>query len=101
MKPFFGALLAAGLALAQDTAVWRSGSGAWNDPAHWSAGLPTPYGGVDVRGNSVVTVPPGTWVAGDLRVCVGAIRGQGGREGGHPAAFSATTVLPVHAKVSR
>lgn len=53
---------------AQDATEWRSGSGAWNDPTHWSAGLPRPDFGADIRGNSDVTVPAGTWVAGDLRV---------------------------------
>jgi len=64
-----GALLfAAGLALAQDATEWRNGSGAWNDAARWTAGLPTPFAGADVRGNSQVRVPSGTWVAGDLRI---------------------------------
>jgi hypothetical protein len=61
-------LLAAGLALAQDPTAWRPGIGAWNDAAHWTAGLPGPYAGVDVSGNSQVSVPSGTWVAGDLRI---------------------------------
>ena len=61
-------LLTAGLALAQDSTVWRTGSGTWNDAAHWTAGLPNPHTGADVRGNSQVTVPFGTWLAGDLRI---------------------------------
>ena len=62
------ALLAASSALAQDSTVWTTGSGAWNDASHWTFGLPTPLTGADVRGNSQVTVPSGTFVAGDLRV---------------------------------
>ena len=61
-------LLAAGLALAQDPTVWRAGSGAWNDAARWTAGLPNPLTDADVRGDSLVTVPSGTWVVGDLRI---------------------------------
>ena len=44
------------------------GIGAWSDPAHWTAGLPNPYAGVDVGGNSQVTVPPGTWAIGGLGI---------------------------------
>ena len=61
-------LLAAGLALAQNSAVWRTSSGAWNDAARWSAGIPDPLTGADVRGDSRVAVPDGTWLAGDLRI---------------------------------
>jgi hypothetical protein len=61
-------LLAAGLGLAQGPTVWRAGSGSWNDAARWTAGLPNPFAGADVRGDSQVTVPAGTWVSGDLRI---------------------------------
>jgi hypothetical protein len=64
----FVTLLAAGPALAQDPTTWRAGSGAWNDAERWTAGLPNPFASADVGGNSQVTVPPGTWVAGDLRI---------------------------------
>jgi hypothetical protein len=61
-------LLAAGLALAQAPTTWRSGSGAWNDAARWTAGLPNPFASADVRGDSQITVPSGIWVSGDLRI---------------------------------
>ncbi len=62
------ALLAAGLALAQVPTTWRSGNGAWNDAARWTAGLPNPFASADVRGDSQITVPSGIWVSGDLRI---------------------------------
>lgn len=62
------AVLAAGAAFAQEAIVWRPGDGNWNDRAHWAAGFPKPASGVDIGGASHVTVPPGTWPAGDLRV---------------------------------
>lgn len=62
------ALLAAGMALAQDSTVWSTGNGAWNDAARWSLGIPDPFADADVRGASQVTVPTGTFVAGDLRI---------------------------------
>ncbi len=61
-------LLAVGSGLAQDSTVWRTGSGTWNDAARWTAGLPNPVTAGDVRGDSYVTVPSGTWVAGALRI---------------------------------
>lgn len=61
-------LLFAGLASAQDLTVWPSGSGVWNNPAQWTAGLPNAWADADVRGDSRVAVPSGTWVAGDLRI---------------------------------
>ena len=64
----FVTLLAALPAVAQDATAWRAGSGAWNDAARWTAGLPNPFASAEVGGNSQVTVPAGTWVAGDLRV---------------------------------
>ena len=47
---------------------WAQGAGNWNDAAHWSHGLPDPFESVVVRGNSRVTVGPGTHLAGDLEV---------------------------------
>lgn len=67
-KLFLLALLAAGLALTQEPTTWPAGSGSWNQAARWTRGLPNPFAGTDVRGNSEVTVPPGVWVAGDLRI---------------------------------
>jgi hypothetical protein len=67
-KLYIATLLATGVALAQDSTVWQRGSGAWNDGAHWTAGLPNPLTSAVVRGNSQVTVPSGAWVAGDLRI---------------------------------
>ena len=52
-------MLGVGLTLGQNLTVWRSGNGAWNDAARWTAGLPNPYSGAEVRGLSHVTVPPG------------------------------------------
>ena len=61
--------LLAGSGAAQERTVWAaSGDGAWNDSVHWSRGLPTAFNGAEVGGNSHVRVPPGTWVAGELRV---------------------------------
>jgi hypothetical protein len=62
------ALLTAGIALAQDSTVWQRGNGAWNDAARWTTGLPNPLTSAIVRGSSQVTVPSGTWVAGDLKI---------------------------------
>jgi hypothetical protein len=62
------ALLAAANGRAQDATVWQKGSGAWNDAARWTAGIPNPLTSADVRGNGQVTVPAGSWVAGDLRI---------------------------------
>ena len=64
----FVTLLAALPALAQDATAWRAGSGAWNDAARWTAGLPNPFASAEVGGNSQITVPSGTWVSGDLRI---------------------------------
>ncbi|HTP33755.1 MAG TPA: hypothetical protein VMJ75_16365 [Candidatus Acidoferrales bacterium] len=61
-------LLVAKIALAQDSTVWQTGSGTWNDAARWTAGLPNPLTSAVVKGNSQVTVPSGTWVAGDLKI---------------------------------
>jgi hypothetical protein len=61
-------LLIPALAAAQSSTVWRPGAGAWNDPSRWTAGLPAPTASVEVGGDSRVSVPPGTWIAGDLRV---------------------------------
>jgi hypothetical protein len=47
---------------------WKAGSGQWSDSAHWSDGLPTPFQRAQVHGNSIVLVPAGTYVAGDLEV---------------------------------
>ena len=53
---------------AQNSTVWRTGNGAWSDAARWSAGLPNPLTGGEIRGDSRVTVPSGTWLASDLRI---------------------------------
>ena len=54
--------------LQAQTTTWRDASGRWNDASHWSAGLPTGFLSAEVRGNSTVTIPPGTYVAADLRI---------------------------------
>jgi hypothetical protein len=61
-------LLAAPRAAAQDSTKWRPGAGLWSDPSRWTSGLPAPTASVEIGGTSRVSVPPGTWVAGDLRV---------------------------------
>jgi hypothetical protein len=63
-----GVLLAAIPGLPQNSTVWRAGDGAWNEATRWSAGLPNPSTGAEISGNSQVIVPPGTWVASDLRI---------------------------------
>src|SRR5260370_816853 len=52
------------------TTTWRNASGRWNDAPHWSAGLPTGFLSAVVRGNSRVTVQPGTYISGDLQIGV-------------------------------
>src|SRR5690242_4307641 len=49
---------------------WTAGSGKWTDAQRWSHGLPTGYQSVSIRGNSHVVIPPGAWLAADLRVGV-------------------------------
>jgi hypothetical protein len=53
---------------AQERTEWRRDAGSWTDPSHWSAGLPTGYLSARVSGTSNLTIPPGTYVAGDLRI---------------------------------
>jgi len=53
---------------AQDYTEWKSGSGSWNDAAHWSDGLPDPFRRVEIHGETTVTVPAGTYLVGDLEV---------------------------------
>jgi len=50
--------------------VWRSGNGNWADAVQWSGGVPTPYTSANVRGDSRVVVPAGSWQAADLRIGV-------------------------------
>src|SRR5437879_4215659 len=52
------------------TTAWRGAAGQWNDASHWSAGQPTGFLSAVVRGNGLVTVPPGTYVTGDLQIGV-------------------------------
>jgi hypothetical protein len=61
-------LYAASLAVAQTSTVWPSGNGNWADAAQWTAGIPTPYTSANIRGDSHVTVPRGSWQAADLRI---------------------------------
>jgi len=56
------------LAFAQTSTIWRAETGLWTDAERWSAGVPTPTTGADVRGDSQVEIPVGTWVASELRV---------------------------------
>jgi hypothetical protein len=60
--------LGVSLAAAQDSTKWRRGAGIWSDPSRWTDGLPAPTASVEIGGASRVSVPSGTWVAGDLRV---------------------------------
>jgi hypothetical protein len=75
LTPLFGTLLlqliSGPVPAAEATGVstkWISGSGRWTDAADWSDGLPDPFERVQIHGNSVVAVPPGIWLAGDLEV---------------------------------
>jgi hypothetical protein len=68
IRPLLLTFLGATMALAQSSTVWRDGAGAWNDAARWSTGAPTALTGAEVRGNSQVIVPSGTWVASELRI---------------------------------
>lgn len=47
---------------------WKGGSGQWTDAAMWSAGKPNAFKIAAVDGNSRVTIPRGTYVAGLLKV---------------------------------
>jgi hypothetical protein len=63
------AIAASVMALAaDDVSEWRGGAADWNSAAHWSAGLPTAFQSARVHGESVVTVPPGTFPIGDLEI---------------------------------
>ena len=52
----------------RDCTEWKSGSGSWTDAEHWSDSLPDPFRRVEIHGNSKVTVPPGTYLVGDLEI---------------------------------
>jgi len=52
----------------RDCTEWTSGSGSWIDARRWSDGLPDPFRRVEIHGNSTVTVPSGTYLAGDLEI---------------------------------
>src|SRR5271157_88433 len=54
----------------QQRTEWRRDSGPWNDASHWSSGVPTGFASASIRGNSTVTVPQGTYLAGDLQIGV-------------------------------
>ena len=54
--------------LGAQTTEWKAGAGAWSDAARWSGGSPTALLSASIGGTSTVTVPAGTWLAGDLRL---------------------------------
>ncbi len=56
--------------LQAQTTIWRNASGQWSDASHWSAALPTGFLSAEVRGTSVLSVPPGDYVAADLQIGV-------------------------------
>src|SRR6185312_13301530 len=51
-----------------DFSRWSTGSGAWTDAGHWSNGVPSPFLRTEVHGVSHITIPSGTFIAGDLEV---------------------------------
>src|SRR6185312_10919326 len=55
-------------AAAPDFSRWSTGSGAWTDAGHWSNGVPSPFLRTEVHGVSHITIPSGTFIAGDLEV---------------------------------
>src|ERR1017187_9888743 len=53
---------------ARDFTEWTSGSGSWTNAAHWADALPNPFQRTEVHGDSMVIIPAGNFIAGDLEV---------------------------------
>jgi hypothetical protein len=52
----------------RDFAEWAGGSGSWTEARHWKNQLPNPFQRAEVHGASDVTIPAGTYLAGDLEI---------------------------------
>jgi hypothetical protein len=53
---------------AKDFTAWSQGAGNWNEVGRWSDGMPNPQLRAVVSGRTLLTIPPGTYLAGDLEI---------------------------------